>query len=204
MTYPWNAGEVLTAADLNSEFASKLPYSYGTATPSTSVDGFLWYDENYTPPTPKFWDGAAFQALTSGKILQIVRATDGVTRTTTSTSAVDVTGMSVTITPTKSDSAVIVLASFFAASQGGANPNSSYVLTDSSNNALSGAQIMQVGISGVTATLNQITVMIGYSTPATTSAVTYKLRFYSNAGTTTSYVANGNSTGQMYAIEVSA
>lgn len=57
----FTAGEVLAAADLNDTFASKLPYSYGTATPSTTDSGFLWYDSNSTPAAPKFWDGAAFQ-----------------------------------------------------------------------------------------------------------------------------------------------
>lgn len=53
-------GEVLAAADLNDTFASKLPYSYGTATPSTTDSGFLWYDSNTTPPTTKYWNGSAF------------------------------------------------------------------------------------------------------------------------------------------------
>jgi len=57
------------AQEVSDQLAAKLPYSYGTATPSTSVDGFLWYDENDTPPTPKFWDGAAFQALGGGLVL---------------------------------------------------------------------------------------------------------------------------------------
>jgi hypothetical protein len=58
----FTAGEVLAAADLNDTFGSKIPYAYGTATPSTTVDGFVWYDENETPPTAKFWDGAAWVA----------------------------------------------------------------------------------------------------------------------------------------------
>ena len=74
MTYPWNAGEVLAAADLNAELASKLPYSYGTATPSTTTDGFLWYDENDTPPTPKFWDGSAFQNVAPAGGLELITA----------------------------------------------------------------------------------------------------------------------------------
>jgi hypothetical protein len=59
----FTAGEVLAAADLNDTFNSKIPYAYGTATPSTTVDGFVWFDENSTPPAPKFWDGAAFQLV---------------------------------------------------------------------------------------------------------------------------------------------
>jgi hypothetical protein len=61
----FTAGEVLAAADLNDTFGAKIPYAYGTATPSTTVDGFVWYDENSTPPAPKFWDGAAFQPVSA-------------------------------------------------------------------------------------------------------------------------------------------
>jgi hypothetical protein len=61
----FTAGEVLAAADLNDTFASKPPFAYGTATPTTTVEGFIWYDENDTPPAPKFWDGAAFQAISA-------------------------------------------------------------------------------------------------------------------------------------------
>jgi hypothetical protein len=59
----FTAGEVLAAADLNDTFASKPPFAYGTATPSTTVEGFIWYDENDTPPTAKFWDGSAFEPV---------------------------------------------------------------------------------------------------------------------------------------------
>ena len=62
----FSAGEVLAAADLNDTFASKLPYSYGTATPTTTDSGFLWYDSNSTPAAPKFWNGSAFVAFPAG------------------------------------------------------------------------------------------------------------------------------------------
>jgi hypothetical protein len=61
----FTAGEVLAAADLNDTFASKPPFAYGTATPTTTVEGFIWYDENDTPPTAKFWDGSAFQDISA-------------------------------------------------------------------------------------------------------------------------------------------
>ena len=198
MTYPWSAGEVLSASDLNAEFASKLPYSYGTATPSTSVDGFLWYDENDTPPTPKFWDGAAFQALTSGKILQIVRATDSTDRSTTSTSFVDIPGMSITITPQKTTSAILLISSLsvLTASMSG---SARIQVADSSDNPISGAEEIYTNTGAV----HVQQTLIGYATPATTSATTYKTRFrISTTGTLT--VWNSQNTGQMYAIEVSA
>jgi hypothetical protein len=196
------AGEVLAAADLNDTFASKLPYSYGTATPSTTISGFLWYDSNSTPAAPKFWTGSAFQALTSGKILQVVRATDATQRTTTSTSFVDVTGMTVTITPTKSTSAVILLAVFMGQQPSTEGESSDYQITDSSNNAISGAENTRIAGNGASS-FSVLSTIVGYATPATTSSVTYKLRFkVLSLGTAT--VRNNLNTGQMYAIEVGA
>lgn len=133
-----------------------------------------------------------------GKVLQVVRATDTTNRTTTSTSFVDVTGMSVTITPQKSTSAIIVMCSFFAYSSGTTGA-AEYAITDSSNNTISGAQLGQLGAGAGSSYLT----MIAYSTPATTSATTYKMRFKVN-GSGANEVFNGLNTGQIYAIEVAA
>jgi hypothetical protein len=148
--------------------------------------------------------------LAGGKVLQVVRATDTTQRTTTSTTPTDVTGMSVTITPQKSTSAVIVVAIFNALAQGGnnANTNSTYYLTDSSNNPLSGADGMTFGLVNVTSSASSLLFsglnIWGYSTPATTSATTYKLRFKANVSPAVAEVRNDLNTGQLFAIEVSA
>jgi hypothetical protein len=196
---------------LNSALAEKVPFAYGTATPTTTVEGFVWYDENDTPPTPKFWDGAAFQALTSGKILQIVRATDSTTRTTTSTSFVDVTGMSVTITPQKPDSAVLIIVTgvMFTTWMTDGNNLGGLQITDASNNAISGAEgATFLGTANITGSgsreLRLPFTLIGYSTPATTNATTYKFRFRIGSSGTTLSIRNDGSTGQIFAIEVSA
>jgi hypothetical protein len=150
--------------------------------------------------------------LAGGKILQIVRATDTGNRSTTSSTLVDVTGMSVTITPQKSDSALLIFAVFRGTLSGtSVQEIATFAITDSSNNALSGAedgQIQlqaQVNASGASALVTPI-FLVGYVSPANTSAVTYKLRFgkpFGSAGST-AQVRNDQHTGQMYAIEVSA
>lgn len=138
-----------------------------------------------------------------GKILQIVRATDSTDRSTTSTTYVDAS-ISVTISPTKSDSAIILLWWFnFRPAN---NSLGEFLITDSSNNSLvGGSQGVIIGGTNLTAGSFPSTV-IGYSTPATTSATTYKGRFRSsivNTGTTTIYNASW-AAGQLYAIEVAA
>jgi hypothetical protein len=145
-----------------------------------------------------------------GKVLQLIRATDTTNRSTTSTSFTDITGMSVTITPQKADSRILIITAGLAKMtwSTGDNGLSYYQITDSSNNAISGAQSFEIGTFGITGTGTREVVIplyiTGYVTPNTTSAVTYKTRFRSGSSNTTSLFNNLATTGQMYAIEVAA
>jgi len=141
-----------------------------------------------------------------GKILQVVRATDTTQRSTTSATYTDVTGMAVTITPQRSSSAVLIVASCNVTNLQTVADFSRLQITDSSNNAISGAEEADFGafnytVTGTAQFAAQMTI-IGYVTPGVTSAVTFKLRFRTPAGTVR--VNNDVQTGQMYAIEVAA
>ena len=146
-------------------------------------------------------------ALAGGKILQIVRDTDTTQRSTTSTTFVDVTGLSVTITPQKSDSAVLLIVQVNAIiTRASNNPGYAFFqITDNSNNAISGAERLDFGgqLTGTINFRNALT-MIARATPATTSAVTYKTRFRTDSSDVTLVVDNAINTAEMYAIEVSA
>jgi len=131
-------------------------------------------------------------------VLQIVRATDTTTRSTTSTSFVDAS-ISVTITPTKNDSSILVVYSAFVEA-----PSNVFIdaqITNASNTALSGAENgrFKANAGGV---LQVMATLIGYDSPATLAATTYKTRFKVQSGT--GYLQNSINTGQLYAIEVSA
>jgi hypothetical protein len=142
-----------------------------------------------------------------GKILQIVRSTDTTDRSTTSTSNVDVTGMSVTITPQKNDSVVLLVmtARVYGDRGSAGDKRINIILTDNSNNGISGAQNHIIGGQNDGANINfHIVTLIAYATPSTTNAVTYKTRFSVQNGSTTAVFQNSTSTGQMFAIEVSA
>jgi len=145
-----------------------------------------------------------------GKILQIVRATDTTSRTTTSTSFTDVTGVSVTITPQRSDSAVLLI---FAGAweaewaSNGVSNGGRLKIADSSNNTvtITNPYFGVVNIDGTgTRAMGGSFCLIGYATPSTTSAVTYKLRFATDAAVVTFKTRNDLATAQAYAIEVSA
>ena len=145
-------------------------------------------------------NGVTLPTTGFGKVLQVVRATDATTRSTTSTSYVDAS-ISVTITPQKSTSAVLLIWAGQVSEPAG-NLAINFQITDSSNNAISGAENGLVYSSNATSTIAISTSLIGYATPGTTSAVTYKLRFKVNGGTGS--LDNATQTGQIYAIEVSA
>jgi hypothetical protein len=147
--------------------------------------------------------------IAGGKILQIVRATDATNRTTTSTSFVDAS-ISVTITPQKSDSAILVLwcGNFRTSWSTGDNGRGSLVITDSSNNPISPGSRL-IGTNNLTGTgtreFESYITFVAYVTPAVISPVTYKLRFASDTANTTVILNTaGEFTGQLYAIEVSA
>jgi len=168
------------ATELDTQLGSKLDY------PAGGADG----DALIKDGTDALWGSA-------GKIRQVVRATDSTQRSTTSTSFVDVTGMSVTITPQKSDSAIIIVAIF---STSLSSSLAEYRITDSSNNAISG---FEAPILGSTVTTRNMMNGWAYSTPAVITPVTFKLRFRASTSGTVN-VNNHQMTGQMYAIEVSA
>jgi len=140
--------------------------------------------------------------LAGGKILQIVRATDTTQRSTTSTSFVDAS-LSVTITPQKNDSAVLLLAVVALSGQAGTANVVRLQITDNSNNPISGAEGTSIGVNVAASTFNS-GIMLARDTPATINATTYKLRFCHTGGGSTAFILNTNSTGQLYAIEVSA
>jgi hypothetical protein len=135
-----------------------------------------------------------------GKVLQVVRATDATSRTTTSTSFVDAS-ISVTITPQRSTSVVLLVWSA-TGTHVGTSDFALFQITDSSDNSISGAERQDLG-SNTTNTIVAPLLVIGYETPATTSPVTYKGRF-AVSSTGTAQLNNNVKTGQMYAIEVSA
>ena len=133
-----------------------------------------------------------------GQILQVARATDSTNRTTAKTSFEDA-GISVTITPRRSTSAIIVI--WTALVDPGSGSYIETTITDASDNSLSGAEFGTFGTTTDLTHPRHALTLIGYSTPASTSATTYKSRFRVFSSGTVRLI-NGTTTGQMYAIEL--
>ena len=96
--------------------------------PSSPAEGDMWYDDTSGRTYVYYDDGSSqqwveFGAPPSGigKILQVVSTTKTDTFTTTSSSYVDITGLSVTITPSATSSKVFLIATFGAIDGAGQN-----------------------------------------------------------------------------------
>jgi len=203
----FTAGQVLTAAQVTQintgipVFASSTERdaAFGGTGEKTLAEGQMAYleDTNAT----QYYDGSSWAAVAGGKILQVVRATDTVDRTTTSTTPVDA-NISVTITPTSATSDILVLWTHRAGNSGGALNRGQTSITDSSNVELSGTEGNVYGVD-ISSTVRLYNTLIAYDSPATTSATTYKGRF-DNAGSGTITLQNASTTGQMIALEIGA
>ena len=146
---------------------------------------------------------------TIGKVLQVVRATDSTQRLTTSTTFVDANN-SITITPTSTTSNIMLIATGLY----GANNATSlqYLgalqISDASNVGISGAQNSFLGATNLSRSgsvaLTFIYTLMAWDSPGSISAKTYKLRFRSTNADNLSALENTQSTGQLFAIEVSA
>ena len=114
------------------------------------------------------------------RIGQVVQATTTTGTTTTSTSYVDATNMTATITPTLSTSKVLVTMNFDVNFDGnpGSVESTSYQIVRGSTAVYEPGYMITYIPSGVSALTfsNRIT-LVYLDSPATTSATTYKLQF---------------------------
>jgi hypothetical protein len=187
------AGEVLTAADLNITnsgipvFADSTARTaaFGGTGEKVLAEGQYAYleDTNVT----SFWDGAAWQAVAGGKVAQVVSATKTDTFTSSSTTYVDITGLTVSITPTSATSKVFVIASVSGCNDTGvasfalrlARGGSNIFAGDAAGSRTLGEQIAPLN--------GDVMLTIGLSvldSPATTSATTYSVQGVNGAAAT--------------------
>lgn len=178
----FTAGEILTAANMNDlsdqtvmVFADSA--ARGSAIPTPS-EGMITYLQD-TDEVEKY-DGSNFVAVSQPGILQVVSTTKTDTFSTSSTSYVDVTGLSVAITPSSTSSKILVNVSCAWGNSQADAGFSDFILTDGSNvdqaQAASGTSFLSHKFQDTgTDALERFAFTILLS-PNTTSALTYKLR----------------------------
>lgn len=158
------------------------PYSQEPAFKSLVAGGVHFYEQD----TRKEYvhDGTAWNAPV-GTVCQVVSVTKTDSFTTASTSMVDLTGATLSITPRAATNKVLVRGSVYV-SQSGANLVQINLLRAGSAIAQStSGGFAATGHASLTGTTDDRTVAFEFlDSPATTSATIYKLQVCSNAGTT--------------------
>ena len=141
-----------------------------------------------------------------GKVLQVVGATRATTQTTTSTSLVDVTGMTVDITPAATSSKILI-------------KYSDNMLTTRSSDVSTGACFYSLLRDSTVLTENELTAydnegnrvrsltvpvgLVFLDSPSTTSQVTYKIQMKA-ASSTTVHSQTYDDTASIVAMEIGA
>ena len=143
----------------------------------------------------------------SGKVLQVVTATDDTNRTTTSTSFVTGSNtLSLSITPSSASNKIFVIASSTVVNGSGDGYVFSTIYRDSTNlgNVTYGMGVVN-SVSGVTAIRAPLCMTI-LDSPSSTSALTYQVYFRSNNVSYTASLGGGNEVvkGSITAWEISA
>ena len=114
------------------------------------------------------------------RVLQVVSTLKNDPQTVTSTSFVDITGLSVSVTPSSTTSKILVLATVFLSN--GANTSFVNLVRDSTAIAQPSAGTSPATTITSSSMANNSSVMF-LDSPATTSATTYKLQIRVNTGT---------------------
>lgn len=215
--YPAASLSLANRVDLVGVLPFATSAARATAIPSPT-DGQYSYlqDTNAT----EFYNGSAWVSAGGGKILQVVSTAKTDTFTTSSSSLVDITGLSATITPSVATNKVLVTVHINA----NAGPNVSGTLNavlvrNSTNIAIgdaAGSRLRRTFIrsSSLDATTIQGTLSMTFlDSPATTSATTYKIQialtdgvtgYINRSGTDTDSANNARGISTITVMEVSA
>ena len=154
--------------DLTSKVTGTLPIANG-GTNSTSTT-FVNLASNVTGTMPVANGGSGRTAVT-GNVLQVIRASTATITTTSSLSMVDITDLTVNITPSATSSKIYVIMNVMGmASEASALSGVSLRIYQASD--ISG-EVMNIGF-GDTAQLNQSATLTALESPSSTSELTYK------------------------------
>jgi len=190
------AGEILTAADVNANLMDQAVMVFDddaartTAIPSP-IEGMVTYLKD-TDNLEKF-DGSAFvdaAPVVAGIGTNVVQAVKTDTLTTSSTTYTDITGLSVTITPTSTSSKILIFASV-SHSATTANVQAFRVLRDATalvvgDTAGVRTSALFAGLADANTAGNEMSgeTAVLLDTPNTASAITYKVQGRTGTGGT--------------------
>lgn len=190
------SGQVLDAARLNLTNCG-VPVFSGTATRDAAfggsgekvlAEGQLCYLEDAN--VVQYYDSSSWLTLgpITSAVAQVKSTTKTDTFTTTSTTFTDVTGLSVSITPTSATNKILVLGMITGQGSSGVNAIHFRLMRDSTAIGIGDAAGTRTRATGQLSSPSVATALGGpftfLDTPATTSATTYKLQIRVNAAGT--------------------
>jgi hypothetical protein len=193
----YTAGEVLTAADLNITnsgipvFASTVERdaAFGGTGEKTLAEGQFAYLE--TGNVTQYYDGAAWVGIRGG-VVQVQSTTKLDTFSVTSTTYTDITGLTVSITPTSASNKIFIIASVVASQSVGVN-NGFMILARGGTTIGGGTAVglRRTAAVAVNSSSNSYPPSFSLSfldSPATTSATTYSVQISAHSGGNVMYV----------------
>ena len=192
----FTAGQVLTAAQ-QTQINTGIPVfattvtrdaAFGGTGEKTLAEGQFAYIE--ATDTTQYYDGAAWQAVTGAKVGQVLQSYKTDTFSSSSTSFVDITTLSVSITPTSATSKILVTGYVTGNGVPGAGDIMVQIVrgaTAIGNADAAGSRSVGYGFNNAGQGLIQANFMY-LDSPSTTSATTYKIQGRLNAGSGTWYV----------------
>ena len=145
--------------------------------------------------------------LTTGKVLQVVGATSSTEQQTTATSYVDITNLTVSITPSATTSKVLIFYTDTTKTLRSSDVSSGNVfiqlLRDSTSIAVKEAGFYDSAGGNGTKSLYNGEALIHLDSPSSTSAITYKIQIKASSSTTVESQYNDN-TASIIAMEIGA
>lgn len=194
----FTAAQVLTADQMNQSARTGVPVfadttardaAFGGSGEKTLAEGQLCYLESTN--VVQYYDGSSWATVgpstATPRIGQVVTTNKTDVFTTTSTTFVDVTGVSVTITPTLASSQVLVMVETVVGNSAGGGGSTARLnlLRGATNIAQStggGAGNQTLGVTTASNNAGLPSSIIFLDSPATTSATTYKIQAATIAG----------------------
>jgi len=193
----FTAAQVLTADQMNQSARTGVPVFSNTTTRDAGfggtgekvlAEGQLCYLEDAN--VVQYYDGAAWATVgpSTGAVAQVKSTTKDDTFTSSSTTFVDVTGLSVSVTPTSASNKVLVIAQVSCANDFGVAFAQLQLLRDSTAidiGAAAGSRTRASALVRSGDATDMVTKTFAFlDSPATTSATTYKIQGRStSAGT---------------------
>ena len=202
------SGSILTASDVNSFLMDQSVMVFddsaarGSAIPTPS-EGMVTYRKDLGGASGlEVFDGSAFGPV--GTILQVAQTVKTNVFSTTSTSFVDVTGLSVSITPASTQSKVLVLADVVFNEKGDFEDDSAHVRIQRNSTVVyvgdaEGSRTPALGVNmtragSVTQRIASFRTGVFLDLPNTVSSITYKIQAMSlGSGNRTAFI---NRSGQ--------